>query len=233
MLRVSAYLILLLAGAANAQAPEKMRFMLSNFPPYAFMENDKITGVGVKLVEKILKGAGIEYELQLAPNFGRVVQNIKEGRSDGFFLASKNAERDGIATFTLPVLVNRWVWIVAAGSKLDPRGSDFKAQARLGTHLHSNTHVWLLENGYTVTGTPSSINTLLTMLKMDRINAILLAELVFDDALSRAGQPADSVVKVLHSEREFGIYISKSYLADHPNLLERINKEIRKIAIKD
>ncbi|MFA9217944.1 MAG: substrate-binding periplasmic protein [Sphingomonadaceae bacterium] len=233
MLRVrkAALMLMLLVGAVAAQAAEKMRFVLSNFPPYAYEEHGKIIGLGVQRVEKILHNAGIDYELSLVPNFGRVLQNLKEGKSDGFFLASRNAERDAVATLTLPVLLNRWVWVVPSGSKLDPGSSEFKTQARLGTHMHSNTHVWLLQHGYTVTGAPSNISNLLVMLKMDRINAILLSELVFNEALMRAGQPIDGYSRMLHSEHHFGIYIAKTYLASHPGVLERINDEIRKAAL--
>ncbi len=230
MLRICLWwTLLLLVGSGAAHANDKIRFHVSNFPPYAYKENDQIKGIGVELVAKIMRQAGVEYELELVPNYGRALHSITEAKSDGFFLASQNGERDAIAVLSLPVVINRWCWFIPADSKLDPASAQFKAQARVGTHLHSNTQKWLIDANYTVTGAPSSIESLFEMSKRGRINAIFLSELVFYDAQKRAGQSGAGFTRIVHSERPFGIYISKDYLAKHPDFLAKLNKAIAEV----
>ena len=229
--RSSLVIVLLILMWSNCgYAQKEIIFHVPDFPPYTFEKDGKIQGIGIELVDKILKEAGIQYSLKLVPNYGRAVQNVKIGHSDGFFLASQNAERDKIAVFSNPVVINRWCWFLPANSTLNPNDAIFKTKARVGTFLNSNTHKWLMRKGYNVTGSPTEVDSLLKMLNMNRINVVFLAEAVFLESISKVGEKPESYEKVVQVEKPFGIYISKDYLSKNPSIMEKINIAIDKMA---
>jgi polar amino acid transport system substrate-binding protein len=142
---VTGLFLTMMSSYVYAQAV--MEFHLPVFPPYTFEKDGKIQGIAVELVGQILKEAGIQYTIDLVPNYGRAIANVKIGLSDGFFLASQNSERDNIAVFSNPVTNNNWCWFYPVNSKLDPKDGEFKANAKVGTILNANTHKWLKKMG--------------------------------------------------------------------------------------
>jgi len=229
--RLNLVIVLLILMWSNCgYAQREIIFHVPDFPPYTFEKDGKIQGIGIQFVGKILKEAGIQYSLKLVPNYGRAVQDITIGSSDGFFLASQNDERDRIAVFSNSVVINRWCWFLPANSTLNPEDAIFKTKARVGTLLHVNTHKWLMENGYNVTGSPTKIDSLLKMLKMNHINVVFLAEAVFLEYIGKVGENPESYKKVVQAEQPFGIYISKDYLSENPGTMEKINAAINKMA---
>ncbi len=221
---------LVFTGALTAHAQDEIKLIVPNFKPYTFEEDGRIQGIGVELVEKIMKKVGVLYSLELAPNYGRAVEQTRIGQSDGFFLASKNAERDAIAVFSEPIAVNRWSWFLPAKSQLNPKDPTFKTSARIGTHMNTNTHKWLKKEGYTVTVTPNSVNVLPDMiLKYNRADAIFLAEVVFIDVAQRNGISTDKYRQVVEIAKPFGMYIAKNYLLKNPGFMKRLNKAIKEV----
>ena len=228
--RLNSLIVLLILMWGNCSyAQSELIFHVPDFPPYTFEKDNKIQGIGIELVDRILKEAGIQYSLKLVPNYGIAVQDVKTGSSDGFFLASQNAERDKIAVFSNLGVINRWCWFLPAISTLNPKDAIFKTKARVGTFLNTHTHKWLMENGYSVTGSPK-IDSLLEMLRISRINVIFLDEAVFLESISKAGEKPESYKKVVQSETHFGIYISKDYLSKNPGVMEKISAAIKKTA---
>lgn len=208
-----------------------LRLAIPDFPPYTFKKDGKTQGSGVEKVDKIMKEAGIQYTVEYRENYARVFEETKSGLADGFFLASQNAERDKIAVFSNPVFINRWCWFYPIDSTLiNPKEVNFKNKAKVGTYLNSNTHQWLIKNGYKVTGSPSNIESLIKMLKADRINVVFLAESVFLDAISKIGEKPERYKKIIQDEKPFGIYISKEYLKKNPDVMNKVNIAINKVA---
>ncbi len=222
-------LLIIIAGC-NIYAQSEIRFHIPNFAPYTFNKDGKIQGIGTETVDRIMKEAGIDYSLKLVSDYGIAVNEIKTGHSDGFFLASQNAERDKIAVFSKPVVINNWCWFFPADSTLNPKESNFKTKARVGTYANTNTHLWLEKNGYNVVASPGNIDELLDMMITNRINAVFLAELVFYEAIKKLGEQPDNFKKVVEVEKPFGIYISKDYLSKNPGTMEKINAAINNIA---
>ena len=225
-----ASLVLVLVNTIYAQS--QLRFHIPVFPPYMFEKDGKISGTGVELVEKILKEAGIQYEFKICSNYGKALTDLKNEECDGFFLASQSAERDDVAVFSNMVVMNKWCWFYPADKPVNPKDTNFKAEARVGTHLNSNTHKWLQENGYHVTGAPSNIDSILKMLKENRTNVVFLSEAVFLDTLGKVGENPENYKSVLQTEKPFGIYVSKQYVSKNPGVMEKINAAIVKVIPK-
>lgn len=226
-------IICLLFFTVLSMGQYQMNFHIPNFPPYTYEENGVLKGIAIDMVSEVLEKAGISYNLVLVPNFGRALEDLIRGTSDGFFLASQNAARDEVAVFSETITLNNWSWFVLANSDLDPNSSDFIEKARTGSIINTNTHIWLTNNGYQVSGTPSDSNTLIRMLKADRINAIFMAEAVFYEAVDLAEEPRDTFIATVQIATPFGIYVSKAYLEKYPEIIEKINEAILELYVND
>lgn len=219
---------LLLCLLLNPVQAETLRFAVPEYSPFTTSINGKAGGLGVEMVEKILKDAGFSMVVHVVPNYSRCLLEVQNNSVEGFFLGSQNKERDAIATMTLPVMINNWIWVTPKNASLKPESLDFKTKARIGVMLNTNPHSWLKDQKYKVIGTPSNVGNLIEMLDLGRIDSALIPELVFMDSIRTHSKRLDNYRMVLQSRNPFGIYLSKQYLAKNPSVLGRINAVIKK-----
>lgn len=210
---------------SDVKANQKLTVLVPNFPPYTKESNRKVSGIGIELANKVFKQAKIEVEYHILPNYAKALYELKQGRGDILLLASQNAERDNIAVFSKPLMINRWCWYLLQDSKLTPYDKSFKEQAKISTHFKANTHKWLVSKSYIVEPT-MNIDKLPTMLMKKRIDAVFLAELVFEEAVKNDKLNLTQFKKYIEIEKPFGMYISKKYLTEFPETLRNINDAI-------
>lgn len=219
--------IILCSGALHASS---MHLIVPDFRPFTYYEAGQFQGIGVNKVSRIMADIQLSYQLKLVPNYGRAVEELKKGRTDGMFLASENAERNQVAVFSAPVVVNRWSWFVRKDSALQPGTETFINTATVATHLNTNTHKWLLKEGYQVEFTPTDINLLPKVLINRRVDAVFLAEEVFLKSSESLGISQDAFTQVVEIAKPFGIYIHKDYLQANPGFMDKLNTAIEKYA---
>lgn len=220
--------LVLICASAKVHAAYNMHFFLPDFPPYTTIdEQGKPTGIGIDKVLPILSSIGVEYTVTVSSNHGRALSELRKQRSDGFFMASQNEERDKYAVFSEPVMSNRWVWIVRSEDveKFAPHDSAFRSQAKVTSLLNTNTAYWLKNQGYQMVPPATHIYGLIEKLDIKVVDAILVAEVVFLHNFSNLS----GYGVILEEEKEFGLYISKRFLEEHPEFMERINQAIRRL----
>lgn len=227
---VGFYFLLNVFTEARAQA--QLTVIVPNFPPYTLKSNDQISGIGVDLADKIFKRAGITVRYRIAPNYAKALHELEQGRADALLLASQNDERDNMAVFSKPLMINRWCWYLLNDTALDPYDSNFKRDAKISSHFKSNTHKWLIKNGYSVLPARRT-NTLPQMLIRSRVDAVFIAELVFETAVKQNQLISSQFKKYIEKKKPFGIYISKEYLAKYPETLTKVNQAIDETIIAD
>lgn len=206
-------------------AKQSMTVLVPNFPPYTHIKNNELTGLGIQQADLIFAQAKINVTYRFLPNYAKVLHEIKQGRGDAFLLASQNEERDKVAQFSLPVVTNKWCWYLSKNSSLSPQNETFKETASISSHFNTNTHKWLNSKGYFVEPV-MDISVLPELLLRKRIDAVFLAELVFEQAIKEKGLPLSHFKKVVEVEKPFGIYVSNKYLESEPKTLKNINKSI-------
>ncbi|MCG9677190.1 MULTISPECIES: substrate-binding periplasmic protein [Vibrio] len=211
----------------KTHAAYDMHFFLPDFPPYT-MVNDQgqPDGIGLEKVLPILSSIGVNYTVTVSSNHGRALSELRKERSDGFFMASKNEERDKYAVFSEPVMINRWVWVVRTEDMngFDPHSDTFKANAKVASLLNTNTSYWLKNQGYQISPPATNPSGLVEKLDNKEIDAFLVAEVVFlHDVIDLEGYGV-----VLEEEKAFGLYISKRFLEQHPEFMEKLNTAIRR-----
>ncbi len=226
-MKFTAVLLILLSLSINSIfAQDMVRFQLPDYPPFTFEKDGKPAGKGVDIVEKILKRAGIKYELSIGGPYARVFTNLSNALCDGVFLASRNAERDAVGVFAAPVTFSRWSWFTLADSKLDPKSPNFLKDAKVGTLLNTNQEKFVKEKGYTIIGNPAEIDSLYRMLMSGRVNAIFLSEDVFLDSLTGFGEKPSNFNKYVERESPFSIYMGNAFLKANPGFMDKLNKAI-------
>jgi ABC-type amino acid transport substrate-binding protein len=217
-------LVVLLIGI-SAVAEAQLRLGTQELPPYSFTnEQGEADGLAVNVVRCALDAAQVPYEIGVWP-WARVQLMVQHNDLDGFFAASFAKEREIYAVLSEIIAPQQWRWYLLKDSTLDPASPEFKAQARVSAYIGTNMLNWMLEQGYNVQTAPARQEQLLEMLKRDRIDAVLANNLVMDKILRESGQQ-DAVRSVLQQDKPLGVYFSKVYLKDHPDLLERFNAQV-------
>ncbi|WP_245986881.1 substrate-binding periplasmic protein [Vibrio pectenicida] len=209
-------------NGSRAYAEYNMHFFLPNFPPYTMIDIEgSPTGIGLNAMKPILDSMRVNYTINVDSNHGRALSELKNNRSDGFFMASKNKERDQYAVFSSAVMYNNWVWIVLKENERDFRPS---AQSNyvVASLLNTNTNHWLKKSGYTLTPPAWNIESLVKKLDSHEVDAILVAEVVFKHRY----QNSDDYATILHEAKPFGVYISKAFISKHPKFMEKLNEAI-------
>ena len=207
-------------------ATQNITVLVPNFPPYTQQINGKLSGIGIEQADKVFAHAGLNVTYRFLPNYAKVLHEIKHNRGDAFLLASQNDERDKLAELSNPLVINKWCWYLHKNSTLSPEQATFKSTATISSHFNTNTHKWLNKNNYVVEAV-TDISRLPELLLHKRIDAVFLAELVFEKAIKEKELPLSHFKKVVEVEKPFGIYISKKYLESSPDTLKSINKSIQ------
>jgi polar amino acid transport system substrate-binding protein len=203
----------------------QLRLGTQELPPYSFTNGQgRLDGVAVNIVRCALDAAQVPYEIGVWP-WARVQLMVQHNDLDGFFAASYAEDREIYASLSEIIAPQQWRWYLLKESSLDPTSADFKQQARVSAYIGTNMLSWMLENGYNVQTAPARQEQLLEMLKHNRVDAVLANNLVMDNILSETGQQ-DSVRSVLQQDKPLGVYFSKNYLQDHPDLLTRFNAQV-------
>ncbi|MBF0099533.1 MAG: amino acid ABC transporter substrate-binding protein [Desulfobacterales bacterium] len=72
---------------------------VDNFPPFAFIDNGKLTGVAVDVIHEMANRIGIKVQIK-AHSWIRVIESVKDGSSDGGFSAFMTEERKEFCLYT-------------------------------------------------------------------------------------------------------------------------------------
>lgn len=203
-----------------------LRLLFPVFKPYTYLENGYPVGIGIRAVNAIMVSLNQPVTLKSSPNYGRAVKEVRAGRADGFFLASRNNERDAIADFSAPVVTNNWSWFLNADSDWTVASAEFIQKAKVGTFLHANTHKWLIKRNFQNIDARNNITHLPELLSEKRLDAVFLAEAVFWDEVDESKIPREKFRHFVAIAKPFGIYISKDWVQDHPGFMTRLNKAI-------
>jgi polar amino acid transport system substrate-binding protein len=218
---------LLLSSLTHA-AP--LRFVIAQFPPYTSEDKGIYSGIGIDLVKQVMADINIEYQVSATPNYARALEQLTNGSADGLFLASENAQRNAVAVFSEPLLMNNWSWFLAPDHSMPFTSLAFKVTGKIATIHGSNTSKWLTDNNYKII-TKANSGRLFPRLLLEkkRIDAVFLASIVFRKELQAAGYSSDDYVEIVEKSKPFGIYISKRYIEKYPDFMKKLNAAIIKL----
>lgn len=208
---------------------ERLRMAMPDYPPFSYQQDGAFRGEGYDAFVQIMAELDLDYTIELVPHFGRVLLEIEQGNLDGFFMASPNEDRDTVALFSAPVIDTRWVWVwLAEKQDVTPAMASFQQHARVSGQMNSNIYRWLNEQGYQVVAGTNDIRGLFALLDYGRVDAIMLPEATFYAVIADSEWQEERYQRQVERELAFGIYLSKSYLAQIPDLMTQINEAIQR-----
>lgn len=208
---------------------DELRLLIPEFRPYSYETEGSVQGVGMQALQSVLKDSGIPYSSIVVSSQDMAVSETRSGNADGFFPVPARSDRDSFAQYFGPFISHRWTWFLPAESTYNPLRTSFKPYARVGTLQHSATSSWLRNNGYHITGQPSSAEALILMMKKGTINAILMPEVEFLKVIEAAGEQPGQYRMVVQFETPLGLYVSKAFLDKNPGVMERLTRALEKL----
>lgn len=214
--------------SSNALASSTVVLTTHDLPPYSFRDADgNIDGLAGRVVSCAFTGMGRDLEIHIVP-WKRAQIEVERGLADGFFAASRNAQRDVYAVMSDIIADQNWTWYLLAGTPGNPNEDVFRTSRTVSSFLGANMQSWLRENAYrTVDYPPHDNEALLDMLLKNRFDAILANDQVMD-SLIRSQDLTGHLRKVLLRNKPLGVYFSKTFLASDPGFLEKFNAEVPK-----
>ena len=220
-------LLALLVVSPLAQA-ETLRLVIPEYLPYTSMVGGTPHGIGVDRVVPLLASLGLTCQIT-GGTFEQALQATKAGEADGFFMVTKNKERDQAAVFFAPIFYNNWTWYFSADSKLDPKDPNFSNSVIVGAISGSAPAGWLSQHDFH-TKLTTGIDELPALLAGHKgISAILATDLVVNEAIKKSGIPADKFRAVLAERKPFGLYLSKNWVNKNPELAANLTAAIAKL----
>ncbi len=215
-----------LCGALAAPAAPGLVLATHELPPYSSLAEGEPTGIAVRVVQCVTARMKVPLRITFLP-WARAQVEAKSGRVDGFFAASRSAERDAYATLTDTIAPQEWRWYFLAKreGEIDPSSDAFKQSAKVSSFRGANMQSWLEDNGYRAQSPPVNSATLLRMLARERLDAVLANHLVMEELLARQG-PHPAVRSVLLQDRPLGVYLTHRFTAQHPGFVVRFNAEL-------
>lgn len=211
----------LFIGLLSLHSHGDMKLGVPNFRPYSFEQNDQILGLAIAPVEHALKQMNVDYSITLYANYSLLFKALKSGDIDGAFLASKNLERDRIAVFSAPILMNNWSWIRLNDSKFTIPSNQFLRYAKVATVDKTNTFRWLIRKGYSAIG--SKADQLPDLLFNKKVDAIFVSQAVFNSSLQNSQHKPELLNYTVEIAQPFGLYVSKDYHHQNPDFLNTFN----------
>ncbi|MGR6870756.1 substrate-binding periplasmic protein [Pseudomonas sp. HK3] len=197
---------------------------MTNLKPFTYHEDNTFKGIAINPVKKALQASGIKYEWVFIEDYSLLLKAIRNDIIDGFFIATKNVERDKYAKFSKPIFIDYYSWFILKDAPFDLDSDDFKINAKIGAMVKTNSHRLTIRRGYQVYGQPPRL--LAQQFIHGTFDAVFATQSPFMYELNAINFSKRKYDIVMESERPFGMYISKKYLSRYPDTLEKINKHI-------
>lgn len=219
------YRTVLFTFSSFASAYEPMLLGVPQLKPFTYYENTQFKGNALKPVENALQKANIPYQFVFVPNYSLLLKALRNKEIDGFFLATKNVERDRYAQFSKPILIDRYSWFVLNSSSADIESDVFKLNSKVGAVQNTNSFRLLTRLGFQVYGQPSPL--LAKNFVGKNVDAVFATYSPFRYQLDALSFPKNKYRVIHHSKRPFGIYISKHYIHKFPDVMQKVDHFIQ------
>lgn len=213
-----------LAITVPVRASDVLQFLTNIAPPYQEMVDGALDGSSMRTLSCVMTRLNQRYEVDLAP-WLRAREQVRNGAAQGLFsVAADFDNQSGNGRLSLPLALERWVWVTLTGVK--PMRFALEKDQRVAAVLGSNQLKWLEGQGANIGGGARSTVQLLRMLAARRVDAVLVDEAELHIAWQEAGVDPTALAVSFERYMPLGVYFSNAFLDANPGFLERFNREI-------
>lgn len=222
-MRISLALICISFSVSAEPIPE-VHIGTQHWPPYVTKDGNLISGSAVEALDCVFKRMNQSYKLYVKP-WQRVQLEVEKGKLDGFFPASQSEKRDKFATQSTPFINQEWYFYLHRHSTQLADHKIIKTKATLAARLNSNIYYWLKSDGYNLAAAPVDTPSLISLLQINRIDAVVENSDIFEYHLAQAQISLNELHQVHYKTHHLGAYFNQSYLEQYPRFLTRFNRE--------
>ncbi|MBZ9791249.1 transporter substrate-binding domain-containing protein [Rhizobium sp. 3T7] len=203
-------LVTLLSISASTQAiAAGVILATEEYPPFSYRDGKAIKGASVEQVEKVMKDAGIDYQIAMMP-WARAYNLAQTTPMSCVFTTAHSETRDPMFKWVEPLLVDRNILITRSGSGVTAKNLEEARQYTVGTQREDYTEVTLKENGFTKLDVATDFNATLRKLLNGRIDMMPISEIYFTKL--KTEQPLEKVTVL--STQPMGIACEKNFPSD-------------------
>ncbi len=207
------------------QAADELKLLTTEVLPYISKSADgSLGGVTYNQVVCILNKMEQPFSIELEP-WTRVQADVERGRADGFFPSTVSDKRSKFAAASDSLMNTNIFLYYLEDAPLKPDSPEFKEKAKIAALHGTLIHQDLVDAGYVMGPDAHSFGALFDFLDRGRADAILLPEDIASTIL-KTRETLKKYKRHIYSYRFSVAYISNAYLENHPDFLQRFNKEI-------
>jgi len=221
--------VMVLFGLSELQADE-LEIYTEEWKPVSFSENDIVKGLGVEVVQEILRRTGMKDNIHIVP-WARGWKILMENQNVVLFTMTRTEEREKLFTMIGPVAVGTTNFYAKKGSGIIIKNmEDAKKVKTIGVYRSAVEEQILTKEGFTnLEATTLPLQSAKKLMR-GRIDLWCNANLTVGDILKEAGFSTDDVENLFTlSENHLYIAISKGTSEKIVNMwtesLESIKKD--------
>lgn len=197
-------------------------------PPYQQLQDGILKGYSITVLNCAFDRIGVGYGIAIAPR-QRNREMVRNGQADGFFLARISPLMDEYADPTLPLALEKWVWVSAAGQQgRFASGPTAKSLLSVGAILGSNEAEWLAEQGYQEIARVPSIASLISQVLAGRVEYALVDKQTFEAARAEMGYHQTQFNIRFERYAPLVVYFGREFTRRNPDLIATLNAALRK-----
>lgn len=175
-------------------------------------------------IQCIMQQQNLRYQLSYLP-WRRAKHEVKQQRLDGYFTAIADAEVEQYATLSAPLFLENWYWFWRQG---DPQRSN--DSIRFGAVLGSHQADWFNANGYNLEVEVNSLEQLVQLLALQRIDMLLADQEDFSLVQQNLKFSEQQFSKRLFRYVALGVYFADNFLELQPGFLASFNQQVHRCA---
>ncbi len=208
-----------------ASLPAEVRIASHHLPPYHWLENEaRLVGPARDRLACIFEKLSIPWQVDVFP-WARAQHVGKEQQYDGFFIASKNGERDVYATISAPFLFDQWNFYYNPGRVFDSKAQDLTGRT-VGVLLGSNMELWLEKKAFQYISSAVDYDKHFQMLKLERLDIVMATSQIYLAEMEKKGWPTGSFVEEPIRNLKLGVYFGHHFLEAYPEFLPAFNARV-------
>ncbi|HZX17673.1 MAG TPA: transporter substrate-binding domain-containing protein [Pseudomonas sp.] len=198
--------VVLLGCSASVQAAE-LRLYTEEYRPLSYIEDGKLTGMAVEVVELLIQRTGQDTRIELVP-WTRAYHQVQREANSGLFSTVRTARREALFQWVGPIALGHTSFYARRGAGLNVRTlKDVERFNTLAVPKQWYSYEYLSDRGLkNLYGVPTPQH-MMKMFKHGRIELLVANNLALDDMLAQQGMRRDEV------ELQFTLMGNNSYIA--------------------
>ncbi|WNF46277.1 transporter substrate-binding domain-containing protein [Pseudomonas sp. SG20056] len=204
---LKSWLVMLLLGCCTSALAAELRLYTEEYRPLSYVEDGKLTGMAVEVVELLIQRTGQDTRIELVP-WTRGYHQVQREANSGLFSTVRTARREALFQWVGPIALGHTSFYARRGAGLNVRTlQDVERFNTLAVPKQWYSYEYLSDRGLkNLYGVPTPQH-MMKMFKHGRIELLVANSLALDDMLSQQGMRRDEV------ELQFTFMGNNSYIA--------------------